>query len=246
MLEMEYVFNFFFGGIFEFVWLLMYLTFLSVIFSGTSTIGDWGKYEVLLLTFQGGLTDALITCFVVPGLSRLPELVNTGKLDFYLLKPIGARFNLSVRNFSFEQIPNVVINVYGISYCLSRLDFQPSFPLILGYVVVTLCGFAIIYSIMFALMSLSFWLFRMDVVMEVCAELITIGNKPSTIYPRTLQKILIYIIPVLVAFNYPVVYLIRSRSPLIIVTALLCAAAWAFLSHFIFKRGLRKYVSAGS
>ena len=246
MLEMEYVFNFFFGGLFELAWLIMYILLLNVIFLGTGAIGDWGKYEVLLLTFQGGLTDALMTCFAVPGLSRLPQLVNTGELDFYLLKPIHLRFNLSVKNFSFSQSANVVINIGGILYCLHQLKARPSVGLVLGYLLVSLSGFIIIDSILFALMSLSFWLFRMDGVMGVCPELITVGNKPYTIYPRILQKILIYMVPILAAFNGPVIFLIRNHSPVVMLVPAGCAAVWIAVSNFIFKRGLKKYVSAGS
>lgn len=36
--------------------------------------------------------------------------------------------------------------------------------------------------------ELCFWFMRMDIVMGIGSELITIGNKPMQIYPKVIQK----------------------------------------------------------
>lgn len=92
---MEYKFNFIAGGTFELVWTAMYVLFIDVVFTHTETINGWNRYQTLMLTFQGGLMDSAFTLLIVPGLRRLPEMVNTGSLDFILLKPINKRFNIS-------------------------------------------------------------------------------------------------------------------------------------------------------
>ncbi|MBU5317327.1 ABC-2 family transporter protein [Clostridium bornimense] len=245
MMEMEYKFNFFFGGIFELVWLVMYIIFIDVIFLGSSNIGGWSKYQVLLLTFQGGLTDALVTFSVVPGLSQIPEFVNTGKLDFVLLKPLNTRFHLSLRNFSLSQIKNIIINIFGIIYCIIKLKLPVTPKLVIGYIILTISGIVIIYSIMFVLMTFSFWIIKMDIVMGVCAELITVGNKPYTIYPKIFQKIITYGLPILVAFNYPILFLCGNKFRNLIIVSAIISIIWFILANIILKRGLRKYVSTG-
>lgn len=245
MLELEYKFNFFFGGIFELFWLIMYIVFLEVIFQ-TGNMGGWEKNEVLLLTFHGGLMDSLFTFLIVPGLCRLPELIHTGKLDFYLLRPINKRFYISMQNYSIPQIKNIIINLCGIAYCFYRLNIQVSIMILAEYILLSFFGFIIIYSIIFIMMCTAFWVIKMDIIMGFCSELITIGNKPYTIYPKIIQKILIYAIPIIVAFNYPVISIIRNHSMELIVKAFLISGFIFILSNFIFKEGLKKYVSTGS
>ena len=63
---MEYKFNFISGGTFELVWLFMYLIFIDTIFIHTNAVNGWNKYQMLMLTFQGGLTDSVFTFAIVP------------------------------------------------------------------------------------------------------------------------------------------------------------------------------------
>ena len=115
---LEYKFDFISGGTFELVWLFMYIIFIDTIFIHTNTINGWDKYQMLMLTFQGGLTDSVFTFAIVPGLKRLPEMINTGILDFILLKPLNPRFNISCHAFDIPQIKNIAINTVGLIYCL--------------------------------------------------------------------------------------------------------------------------------
>ena len=245
MLEMEYKFNFFFGGIFELLWLIMYIVLVNVIFLGTDAIGGWEKTEVLLLTFQGGLIDALVTLIIVPGLSQLPDYVNTGKLDFVLLKPINTRFHLSIRNFSLDQIKNIIINIFGIFYCVKKLKLDITIERLGLYICLVICSIVVIYNIMFMMMSLSFWVIKMDVVMNFCSELITIGNQPYSIYPKAAQKFLTYGIPILVAFNYPVLGILGKNNFELFGIAIAIIIIWFFITNIILKKGLEKYVSTG-
>lgn len=65
---------------------------------GTSAIGDWGKYEVLLLTFQGGITDALITCLYKERLDEMVELFNVERLIYTQVKrlSLGERMKMEI------------------------------------------------------------------------------------------------------------------------------------------------------
>ena len=95
-------------------------------------------------------------------------------------------------------------------------------------------------------MSLAFWFMRMDIVMGIGSELITIGNKPIVIYPNIVQKILIYVVPILVCFNFPILYLVDGLEKFFISYSLFSGILVFLISNWIFRRGLRRYVSAGS
>ena len=243
---MEYKFNFISGGTFELVWLFMYLIFIDTIFIHTETVNGWDKYRMLMLTFQGGLMDSVFTFLIVPGLKRLPEMINTGTLDFILLKPLNQRFNISFNEFDIPQIKNIIINITGLMYCLIKLNIRMTPLKLLLYILLSLNGFFLIYSIMFILMSLAFWFMRMDIVMGIGSELITIGNKPMQIYPQLLQKILIFVIPLFVCFNFPILFAVKDLSVSYILYSFAASFIFFLLSNFIFKKGVRRYVGSGS
>ena len=243
---LEYKFDFISGGTFELVWLFMYIIFIDTIFIHTNTINGWDKYQMLMLTFQGGLTDSVFTFAIVPGLKRLPEMINTGTLDFILLKPLNPRINISCHVFDIPQIKNIAINTIGLIYCLIQLNI-PITPLKgVMYILLSMNGLFLIYSIMFILMSLAFWFMRMDIVMGIGSELITIGNKPMQIYPKVIQKILTFVIPLFVCFNFPVLFIVKQLSVSAIFYAFILNVLFLLLSNFIFKKGVKRYVGSGS
>lgn len=243
---MEYKFNFISGGTFELVWLFMYLIFIDTIFIHTETVNGWDKYRMLMLTFQGGLMDSVFTFLIVPGLKRLPEMINTGTLDFILLKPLNQRFTISFNEFDIPQIKNIIINITGLTYCFIKLNIRMTPLKLLLYILLSMNGFFLIYSIMFILMSLAFWFMRMDIVMGIGSELITIGNKPMQIYPKVIQKILTFVIPLFVCFNFPVLFIVKQLSVRAIFYAFILNLLFLLLSNFIFKKGVRRYVGSGS
>ena len=246
MNQIEYKFNFITGGTFELMWMIMYIIFIDVLFLHTESINGWNEYRMLLLTFQGGLMDSIFTFCIVPGLKRLPEMINRGTLDFILLKPINKRFNISFNEFDVPQIKNILINIFGIVYCVVKLKIEIMPTNFILYLILSVNGFFIIYSIMFILMSLAFWFMRMDIVMGIGSELITVGNKPMSIYPNIIQKILIFIIPLFVCFNFPILYIVKGLNLYFIIYSFIATAICFMILNFIFKRGLRRYVSAGS
>ena len=243
---LEYKFDFISGGTFELVWLFMYIIFIDTIFIHTNTINGWDKYQMLMLTFQGGLTDSVFTFAIVPGLKRLPEMINTGTLDFILLKPLNQRFTISFNEFDIPQIKNIIINITGLTYCFIKLNIRMTPLKLLLYILLSLNGFFLIYSIMFILMSLAFWFMRMDIVMGIGSELITIGNKPMQIYPKVIQKILTFVIPLFVCFNFPVLFIVKQLSVRAIFYAFILNVLFLLLSNFIFKKGVKRYVGSGS
>lgn len=243
---MEYKFNFIAGGTFELVWTAMYVLFIDVVFTHTETINGWNRYQTLMLTFQGGLMDSAFTFLIVPGLRRLPEMVNTGSLDFILLKPINKRFNISFHEFDVPQVKNILLNAAGIACCLAKLETPLTPAGAVTYVLLSLNGFLLIYSIMYLLMSLSFWFMRMDIVMGIGSELITAGNKPMTIYPSLVRKLLIFAVPLLVCFNFPILSVVKGLSLPLTIYSFASSLVFFCLSDFVFERGLRRYAGAGS
>src|SRR3954464_15394914 len=95
--EMSFKANFILWIFVELLWFALQLTFISVIYSHTDHIGDWTKWEVVLLMGTSNFIQQLFTSVFLSNLVQLSELIRTGKLDFMLLLPINTRFLISLR-----------------------------------------------------------------------------------------------------------------------------------------------------
>ncbi|SQD08356.1 Protein of uncharacterised function (DUF990) [Fusobacterium necrophorum subsp. necrophorum] len=129
---------------------------------------------------------------------------------------------------------------------MKKLKINLNFSKMGMYILLSVNGFLMIYSIIFILMCFSFWVIRMDIVMGLGSEMIGIGNKPISIYPKMVQKFLTYILPLLVCFNFPVLYILKGLDMYYIFYSLIATGIAYFISNFVFQKGLGKYVSAGS
>jgi len=212
----------------------------------TSSIAGWAKNEILLLVFLGGLMDSVFTFLVVGSIAELPYHVNQGTLDFILLKPINKKFYLSFRRFIIPQIFNIILILAGVIYYFIKLNLNISFVNMLTFIILSINGFLIIYNIIFIIMSLSFWVVKMDVISALGSELITIGNKPREIYPLVLQKIFTYIIPLFLAFNYPIMSITNRLQSFDIILPIILTIILSYISKIVLKAGLKRYSSASS
>src|ERR1700693_3431248 len=102
--EMNFKLNFLLWMIVESLWFVGQLVFIEVIFSQVNQIGDWTKWQMVLLVGTHQIISQIFQGFFFTTLANLPELVRTGKFDFVLLQPVDSQFTISVRQFGMDSI----------------------------------------------------------------------------------------------------------------------------------------------
>src|SRR5258708_20110181 len=95
--EMGFKTNFLLWIVVELLWFALQLCFIVVIYQHTDHIGDWRKWEVVMLVGASHFIQQLFTAIFLTNCVQLSELVRSGKLDFMLLLPVNTRFIISLR-----------------------------------------------------------------------------------------------------------------------------------------------------
>ncbi len=149
--EMSFKLNFLLWMVVESLWFVGQLVFIEVIFSKVERIGDWTKWQMVLLVGTHQIVSQFFQAFFYTNLVNLPELVRTGKFDFVLLQPLDGQFITSLRQFGLDSIVNALIGIAIVSYSLYRLHVMPGIGQVLLYLVTILLGVTIHYAIMFGL-----------------------------------------------------------------------------------------------
>ena len=69
--------------------------------NNVKSIFDWSKEEILLLAAILAIMIGIFNALFQANFDSFPNLVNKGKLDSYLLKPIDSQLILTMWNIKF-------------------------------------------------------------------------------------------------------------------------------------------------
>jgi ABC-2 type transport system permease protein len=244
--EMMFRWNFIIRIATEVAWLAASLAFWQVMFSYTRNISGWSKYEVYLLVGTAHLIHQAFEGFFFSNLVQIPEMIRSGNMDFNLTKPLNSQFIVSTRYIDMGSLANIIIGLFISGYAISRLQIALTPFKIFSYLLLSLNGILIYYSIMFTLMTLAFWIVRVDGVVDVYFNVINFARQPADIYKGFLKTFFIFIFPMLVTINFPVMVLIRVLSSPYLVWSLLVGFISLYISNRFWKYALNHYSSASS
>ncbi|PYJ33181.1 MAG: hypothetical protein DME88_08885, partial [Verrucomicrobia bacterium] len=204
------------------------IVFFSIIFGNVDRIGDWTKWEVVLLVGTHQMIAQLFQAFFFVNVANIPELVRTGKLDSVLVLPIDSQFAVSTKQFGLDSIVNAALGAAVVCISLSRLGVVPSPTSILLYVTALGFGIAVHYSIMLGLAAMSFWIIRAQGLVYGYFNFLNIARYPDAIFPWLFRLIFGWIIPV------------------VIIHLVVASTLVFWLSRVFWKFALRHYSSASS
>jgi viologen exporter family transport system permease protein len=246
--EMSFKANFILWLIVEILWFCGQIAFFGIIFGQVDRIGDWSKWEVVLLLGTHQMIAQLFQALFFVNVSNIPELVRTGKLDSLLVLPIDSQFAVSTKQFGLDSVVNAVLGGVVVVVALSKLQIVPRAEMVLLYFVAVGFGTTIHYSIMLSLAAVSFWIVRAQGLVYGYFNFLHIARYPDVIFPRLFRFIFGWIIPVIIVANIPARLLIKPLShPEMLMFHLVFAGSIAFaLSRMFWRFALRHYSSASS
>src|SRR2546429_6539655 len=124
--EMSFKANFLLWMLAEVLWFVGQIVFFSIIFGNVDRIGDWTKWEVVLLIGTHQMISQLFQSFLFVNVAAVPELVRTGKLDSLLVLPIDSQFAVSTKQFGLDSIVNAIVGGVVVGVALSELGQFPT------------------------------------------------------------------------------------------------------------------------
>jgi ABC-2 type transport system permease protein len=246
--SMSFKVNFLLWMVVEVLWFVGQIVFFSIIFANVDHIGDWSKWEVVLLVGTHQIIAQIFQAFFFVNLANIPELVRTGKLDSVLVLPIDSQFAVSSKQFELDSIINAIVGAAIVILSLSNLHLVPSLISVVLYMTALAFGVVVHYSIMLTLAAISFWIIRAQGLVYGYFNFLNIARYPDVIFPKIFRVIFGWIIPVIIIANIPARLLIKPLGqPLLLMGHLAVASLIVFsLSRAFWRFALRHYSSASS
>jgi ABC-2 type transport system permease protein len=245
--EMSFKGNFILWIVVELLWFGLQLSFVSVVYAQTETVGTWSKWQMVLLVGASNFIQQLYQAFFLTNCTNLSELVRTGRMDFLLLLPVNTRFLVSLRVVDLGAFVNAVFGLCVILFAAAKLHLHPAPAQLAGFGALCLVGVLVHYSLMFMLATICFWTVRAQGIVWGYYNLFNIARMPDEAFKGAFKAVFTFGLPVLLVSNVPVrvladKVLAPSAWPSLVGIGLL----WALLSECFWRFSVRHYTSASS
>ena len=249
--EMAFRANFLVKLTVEAIWLSILLAFNGILFRNTDDIAGWDQNRYLFFLGCHYALSGIVETFFLENCTGFAELVRTGDLDFYLLRPIDEQFLLTSRHMDWSTFPNVLQGAGVMVYALWAMSWPFDPGLLLAFLALFACGCAMTYSFLLMLCSLSVWMVRNQSLMEMWWLFTSLMRYPREVFSVTpwaspVGFFFTFIVPVLLVVNVPTRTMVRTLEPGFIGGMILATVALLFVSRAFFRRALSSYRSASS
>jgi len=248
--EMAFRGNFLMKVLLEVVWLGILLLFFHTIFRNTSRIEGWNEYQYLFFLGCYYALEGLIETLFLENCVEFGELVRTGNLDFFLLKPIDEQFLLSFRHIDWSTAPKILIGGALMGFGLWKLGEPVTAVRVAGFLVALISGIAMAYSFLLILASTAIWMVRNQSLMELWWLFSSLMRYPRDIYEEPwavlIQKVFTFLLPALLVVSVPAEAMVRMLEPAILVWTVCAGVLMLLASRWIFRKAIRSYRSASS
>jgi ABC-2 type transport system permease protein len=234
----------------EVIWLGILLLFYRTIFVQTQYVADWNQWQYLFFVGCHYALSGVIESLFLDNCNGFADLIRSGDLDFYLLKPIDEQFLITCRNFDWATVPNVLLGAAIMVVALVQMDWQFDIVRVAAFFATFACGVALAYSFLVVLMSSSVWMVRNQSLYELWWLFSSLMRYPREIWRGSLAApagfFFTFVIPAMVVVSVPASAMVHVFDWQVMAFTAAAAVVLVFVSRWFFRFALRRYRSASS
>lgn len=234
----------------EILWLSILLIFYRTIFTRTSVIADWSEDEYLFFVGCFFALEGLVETLFLENCNEFSDLIRTGDLDFFLLKPIDEQFLLTCRNVDWSTAPNVIMGAGVMGFALYHTHWVFDPLQVLWFALLFACGVAMAYCFLLILTSAAIWFTRNQSLFELWWLFTSLMRYPREIFTAgwayPLGWFFTYVVPILLVVYVPARMMVKVFDQRLVIVTLVATLVLAVGSRRFFRFALRKYRSASS
>jgi len=244
--EMMFKTNFLLWIIVDLAWFGLHLSFIQFLYLQVNTVAGWSKWEMVLLVSTNMLVQQIFQTFLMINLTKLPELIRNGRLDYFLAQPASAQFLVSTRNFEPGSVVDTAAAVIVCIVAIVHQNVHLNVARLLVFPALVALGVLIHYALLLMLMSLAFWMTRAQGFINAYYNVFQIARLPREAFSGFTRILFTWTVPLLLIANVPARTLLHGLDASDLIGMGLVTALLFGLSTAVFQAGLRRYGSASS
>lgn len=201
--------------------------------------GDYSSKEVLLYITCFFLVNNIYAIIFAQAVSRFGDSVLTGYFDYDLLKPNSLIKYLVLKNINLPAACStpllVILNIYCLKICNVKLSVQ--------YIISIFSGAMVMGFIFFIVYSLTLFSVRSEAISSITMQLLILGEKPDTIFPKLIRSAFIYGIPIFLFSALPTRIALNKISSMELAWTFISPIFYYLILKILLKKGLTQYQS---
>jgi len=245
LLSMQYRLEFFLDGIMSVFWTASALVPLLVLFDARKTVAGWTWPEALLVVAAFTTLKGVLEGAIQPSLTIVVEHVRKGTLDFLLLKPVDAQFMVSTARFEPWRGSNAWLGLVLFGWAFHALGRVPTVSGVLVACALLASAVAILYAISILVVSLAFFVVKVDNLIYLFLSLYDAARWPSSIFRGVLALLFTFVVPLAVMTTFPALALLGTLTFTQAAGALGGAVIFTLGARVVWLRSIAHYTSAG-
>ena len=170
-------------------WMLVKLLYVAVVYRIGVNISVFTPNHIQI--FIG--IYVLMTGFYMlyyPNFAGLGQMVQSGELDMYLVKPVSLQFIVTLRQWSFPMfLTNAIAGSILIITGWQKAGLCVSVKQILGFLFLLLCSNLLTYSLFLIPYLMCFWIVSTGGIESLSSALWDFNNMPYMIYGKWIQRL---------------------------------------------------------
>lgn len=243
---LQFKLDFFFRIIMDIIYYAVNIYLFKVLYLHTNLIGGWSQEQMMIFIGTYIVVDAVGMTVFSNNMWWLPQYINRGELDYYLIRPVSPLFFLSLREFASNSFINLVIAVLFLIYSVVTYSQPIGILALFPYLLLLINGISIYYCLMMLMVIPVFWTHSARGFTDLFYTLGVAMERPHKIFRGWLRIFFTMILPFGLIASMPAQYLIEGLSWQNLVHLTLVTVALWTLTLFVWKKGLRNYSSASS
>ena len=174
--------------------LVISLLLITVISNSIPSLLEWDIQEIILMygcmLFFKGIAD-----FFTSNLLSIENLIRTGELDKYFIKPVRIVKQIILEKIDISQVVNIIIGLTIIILQILKLETVNTFEIILIMCFTSIIGIMISFALKLIFISIAFWTLTSLPLALAVDNVSDFAKYPLDIYPSYLKVILLTAIP---------------------------------------------------
>lgn len=226
-------------------WALFSILSILLLTSKTNSFFGWTRNEMILLTGGYSILIGIFHTFFTRNFEKMSEIVNYGRLDSLLTKPVDLQFFISTRYVNFTSSFRIIVGIFLMIYIFQRNHINPSIFQFIGFSTLLIFGLITLYSIWFLVISITFWFPKLSNLPDFMYSFTSIGRYPSEMLKELSNYLFLFLIPITIIITIPMKALINKILIGDIGFMVIVSFVMLIISRKFWLFALKFYTSAG-
>lgn len=245
--QLEYRVNFFTGLAMEVGYLLVKLLYVIVVYRAGSSVNGMSPDEVLVFVGTFVIVTAFYAGFFMLNNFALSDHIRNGTLDFFIVKPVSLQFMATLRRSDFALfLTDFTAGVIMVVIGWSRLKIPLDILNLAGFVGYMTSGVIVGYSIFLFPILFSFWFVKSGAIASLVDSFWDFNNVPMGVYNKIIERIGVFVLPIFVVTNFPVLFVLGKMSTLYAIWGIVAPFVCFGVTRLLWTVAVKRYSSASS